>query len=291
MISFGRIHQVWPPVRSMLRRIGLLRAMRRRAAELRTYLRVVAAGSHMPATKFVIFAQGRTGSDLLASLLNAHPEVFCDGEILARKVLFPMALVNGRCAGTAEDVYGYKLKIYHITEGQQMYDPRRFVTRLHANGWRILYLRRRNILRQAISGFVAEERGAYQHRLTDGPLELAKISVDCDELLRRMDQRAQYFVQERKALEGLPHMIVVYEDHLLKAENHQETMDRVFDYLGVPFVTVRTDLVKITPERLSDFLDNYDEIARVVGNSEYARFLGDQACHRRPVPSPGRAAI
>lgn len=32
---------------------------------------------------FVVFGMGRSGSTLLASLLNAHPSIHCDGEILS----------------------------------------------------------------------------------------------------------------------------------------------------------------------------------------------------------------
>lgn len=32
--------------------------------------------------RFVIFGEGRTGSDLLANLLNSHPRIVCDLELL-----------------------------------------------------------------------------------------------------------------------------------------------------------------------------------------------------------------
>jgi fatty acid/phospholipid biosynthesis enzyme len=38
-----------------------------------------------PSTRFVIFAQGRTGSTLLTSTLDTHPQITCNDEIRSDK--------------------------------------------------------------------------------------------------------------------------------------------------------------------------------------------------------------
>jgi LPS sulfotransferase NodH len=266
---------VWRPIKGRLRTVGPLRAGVRRGREVRTYLLAAKAAWRMPATRFVIFAQGRTGSDLLASLLNSHPQVFCDGEILDESVVLPLSFVKGRCGASTADAYGYKLKIYHLTETQRMADPGRFLAQMWAGGWKIIYLTRRNVFRQALSWFVAERRPRYQHRVSNGPLQLEPITVDCDALLRRMKERLDYLEEERRALAALPHATVVYEDDLLAAERHQATADRIFEYLELPPAEVRTDLVKITPARLSDFIQNHRDLERAVAMSGQARFLSE----------------
>jgi hypothetical protein len=44
-------------------------------------------------------------------------------------------------------------------------------------------------------------------------------------------------------------------------------------FLGVPEHPMQSKLVKVNPERLQDFVENYDELARAVANSEFAAML------------------
>jgi hypothetical protein len=253
-------------------KVNLLRVTYRRVGELQAYAHVLVR-SEMPAAKFVIFAQGRTGSELLRSLINCNPLIDCQDEILDRRVFFPKTFLEGRCASSKKQVYGFKVKIYQLTRYQRIQDPGGFVSDLHQGGWKIIHLWRRNLLRHTISGLVARQRKIYHHKKSDGPQELGKIPVDCERLLSKMKERGAYLLQERQILGALPHLPIVYEDDLLPAQNHQGALDRVFDFLRVPSVPVETQHARVTPSRLSSFIENYEELVRVVGASEYREFL------------------
>lgn len=247
------------------------------AGELRAYIRVGLSGSKHapPATRFVVFAQGRTGSTLLVTLLNSNPSIHCDGEILRKKRLFPGHLIAARSRLGGRDVYGFKLKIYQLW-AQKIYDARPFVHGLHEDGWKVIYLKRRNILRQVISRMVARHRQGGLHWSEDGPVRLDRIHVDCGKVVRVIEQRKAYLVKEAEVLEGLPLLPLVYEDHLLHPETHQETVDDVFGFLGVPSVPVETNLIRITSDRLPDFIANYDELVQVIEQTEHADLLRDE---------------
>ena len=45
--------------------------------------------------RFVILTSGRSGSELLASLLDAHPAIVSEGEILQRPRRYPTAYLRG----------------------------------------------------------------------------------------------------------------------------------------------------------------------------------------------------
>lgn len=221
-----------------------------------------------------MFAQGRTGSELLRSLLNAHPEVYCDGEILDHRRLVPTAFIRGRAASRGEAVYGFKAKIYQLTQTQEMHDPGAFLHGLHARHWRIVYLYRRNILRQAISNIVAKKRRAFHRKAGDEP-SFGKLHVDCGRLLVSMENRRRFLAEEREALGDLPRMDVVYEDDLLPPERQQQAADRVFAFLGLASAPIHTDHLKVTPPRLQDFVENYGEMAAVIVGSRFAEYLAD----------------
>lgn len=246
-------------------------------AEKNARLRDAAAPSWEKLEEWLVhLAQGRTGSDLSRSLLNSNPEIHCEAETLGDRVLFPMAFTEGRCALSPKNVYGFKVKTYQLTQDQQIRDPKQSMSDLYEQRWKIVHLKRRNLLRQAISGFVLAHRKKPTHRITDGALRLGEIYVDCDELVSKIKEREFYMVEEKEVLDSLPHMPVTYEDDLLRAENHQDTLDRIFDYLGVPSAPVKTDLAKITPAQLSDFVQNHEEVIRVISKTEYAKFLAGQ---------------
>lgn len=234
-----------------------------------------------PPSKFIIFAQGRTGSSLLRNLLNSHPGVHCDKELLGRRrLIFVKSFLTFRRLFFKKCAYGFKVKIYQLTDVQKIRNPRQIMIDLHKKGWNIIYLRRKNLLHHAVSNIVAKHRKkenpsgkAYAHRIEDGPIELKKIHVNCDELIQRMRAREIFCAQENLILDGLPHMRFVYEDHLLKSEDHQSTASRIFDHLGLPVSPVAARLVKIVPERLADIIDNFDEIVKTINKTKYAKFL------------------
>lgn len=53
-----------------------------------------------PSVRFVIFAQGRTGSTLLTSTLDTHPQVACHDEILQLTLAMPLRLVENAARGS-----------------------------------------------------------------------------------------------------------------------------------------------------------------------------------------------
>lgn len=257
---------------SYLKKSSFLQVVYRRAREIGAYINLFTHKSNMPVTKFVIFAQGRTGSTLLVDLINSHPGIHCDDEILKRKVLFPGLFIRARSALSEKDVYGFKVKIYQLWD-QKVRDSKQFISDLYEHGWKIIYLTRRNIFRQTISGFVVEQSKVWHHNSIYGPLKLKEIYIDCDELLKRMKEREMFLAHEKEVLEGVPHITINYENDLLRAQYRQDTLDKIFNYLDVPFVQVKTKLVRITSDNLSAFVQNYEEVERVIGNTEYAQFL------------------
>ena len=229
--------------------------------------------------KFVIFAQGRTGSTLLASLLNSHPEVFCDEEILDHRKCFPRAFIRGRCAISNARVYGFKLKIYHIREAQNISDTKQFVLGLSNSGWKIIYLRRLNIFRHALSDVFlnyrhATSKGAH-HMKSNGPLNLKRLYVDCDNLLHFMMVREAIMDEEKELLTNIPHISVTYEDALLREEDRQYYLNQIFDYLNIEHVPVSTKYVRTSSDKLPDFVLNHDEVIRTVSKTKYAKYVTD----------------
>lgn len=237
-----------------------------------TYARLVLPGLR-PGRRFVIFAQGRSGSTLLTELLNSHPQVYCADEILTWKRAAPVRYARACSIGHRADVYGFKVKLYQLTVAQQIERPATFLRQMRDDGWQVLHLQRRNVLRQALSAIVAERRDVYH--LAVGATGPKPVHIDPEELLRRADQRAQFSADEHVALEGVDHLSLVYEDDLLTPELQQQTAERAFTWLGLDAVPATVRLRRIVEGSWSSVVANADEVAASVAHSRYADLLSE----------------
>ncbi|MDE0087570.1 MAG: hypothetical protein OXU23_17745 [Candidatus Poribacteria bacterium] len=227
-----------------------------------------------PKTKFLIFGQGRTGSTLLTSLLNSHPEITCDGEILARRVLNPLLYVTCKSRiQSASEVYGFKVKIYQLTRTQKLDDVIGFFKRLIEDQWQVIYLKRENLLRHAISNMIAENTRLYHRFSDDQAFCKKKINVNYQQLLIRMEKRERFQEAELEVLEHIHYIPLIYERNLVDADAQQETVDMLCDLIEISRCPVQTNLVRINRGTLSNIVCNYHEIRTKIEQTRFAQFL------------------
>ncbi len=248
---------------------GITNALRDVAARVASSRR--GSGAALPHTRFVIFGQGRTGSSLLRSLLNTHPDVRCEGEILAEHVAQPLQLVESYALASPRPVFGFKVKIYQLSDTQHV-DPAAFLGELVGAGYRIIYLRRNNLLRHAISNSFAEMRGTY-HDHSAGPRPA--LTVDPAALIEVMGRRQAHLDREAAVLAPYEYVQVDYEADLLRPECHQPTADRVFRALDLDPVTVATDLSRSVSGDLTQRIANYADLEKALEGTPFSRFLED----------------
>ncbi len=229
-------------------------------------------------TKFVIFAQGRTGSTLLVDLLNNHPDIKCEGELLnvrwSGKRIFPTFYVKNKAKTSKEKFYGFKVKLYQLYDNgnklHQNVDPKEFLINLYKSGWKIIYLERNNIFRQALSNFIAESKGKYHHR-NKNELATPKIKINPGKLLKSIRAREKYLCDEKEILKTIPHLKISYETDLLK--NYEKAVDKVFEFLGASPCIVKTSLLRTSKDELQDYILNYKEIKDYLSKTKYLKFL------------------
>lgn len=222
-------------------------------------------------SRFVIFGRGRSGSTALVSLINSLPNLHCDGEILNQPVLFPFSHVLAKCGNSNSSIYGCKILSYQIRSVQPILNREGFIRRLHDNGFKILYIKRENLIYHALSNIRAREFGF--HKKVSEIHNDEKISVDTDELLNWIKSSEELDKYEKLLLEGIPHLSLTYENHLLNTGNHEPTVRLVCDYLSVECGKAETGYRKVSPKTLRDSVANYDEIIKCLENTAYAKYL------------------
>lgn len=215
-------------------------------------------------SRFVILFTGRSGSSYLASMLNSHQNILCEGEMLAQIIssgeqpgkqiewsrrFFESARSNDVLA------VGYKTKVDDVV------DTKGFAGILTTMDVKIIHLTRENLVKQVVSAINAkrlhEKTGQWNVR--DEGDRLGALAVDpaqFDRVLRNRingESRLAAFVAELQ----LPTLRVLYEDLLAARE---ETIRGICTFLGVPYEHVVSEFKKHTPDDLRTVISNFDEL-------------------------------
>lgn len=234
------------------------------------------SGRSAPKTRFILFGRGRSGTTALVSLLDALPSVRCEGEILHDYVPFPYVHVLGRSAWTASPTYGCKILSYQIRDVQRALDaPTNVLKRLHENnGFQVLYLRRTNLLRHALSNIRAR-REHFHQKEQEASTGGSALHVDPENVIEWMRSSETLREYEHTLLEGVPHLSLTYEEHLRNPATHQSTVNSICEYLNVETAPVDTNYQKVAPPSLQDGVANYRALVQRLDGTPYAKYLDE----------------
>lgn len=233
------------------------------------------AGPPAANARYLIFGQGRSGSTVLGSLLASHPALAFADEILYRPVLDARLWARGLRASHPDLVWGFHVKSYQLTIQQGIVDPGGWLSRMVDEGWRLIHLERHDVVRQVVSNAVASARGAF-HRHEGDPIDAPRPQIDPTAFVEVVQARLRTLEEDRTAVVGLPHELVVYERDLLEQSRHQDTADRLFTMLGLTSLPVHTPLRR-TSTRPWDDIANWPDIVAAVQAAGLARHLPEDA--------------
>lgn len=243
-----------------------------------------------PERCFVVVSNGRSGSTLLVDLLRSHPSIQCDDEILDDRAwrrrhrpllslvrALPVPYLQWRAAHATAPVYGFKLKT-----GGQVADLPRTLRALHRRGWQLIYLSRRDALRQTFSWTVAQLSGRWQSTGAHRPVP-PKLTINVETFLANLHT----CLTDRQALADLmrplPHLALVYEDDLEERAQWPATAARLCTLLGVAPAPLTTRIAKTWDRPYAEMVANYAELLDAVAHSPLAPALSPE-----PNPLPDR---
>ena len=262
---------------SLKKRLGLL------WFELKAYYFYFTKPKPASQNRVVIFAQGRTGSTLLENLICSTGYFRARGELLGGYrnpyVSHPYPYLSGLSKASPQENFIFHLKIYHLTRdrvrrGKKPIDPGAFLKKLSDDGWKIIYLKRKNTVRHIFSNFIVGYRGRYDK--LDNAREDIKIEVDLDLFEASVEQALEHERAEMEALAGLAYHPVVYEEDLENADDHQKTVDAILDFLSLEHRKVKAALKRINVKSLEEQILNYDEFYRLLEKRGWLAYLAGE---------------
>lgn len=233
-----------------------------------------------PEIKFVIYTRGRTGSTMLTNLLGCHPDLYCDNEIFNfdhcfTRVHFPYLYIKSfskKATLAKKSIYGFKVKISQLRYEHHYKNYDKILKKLSREGWKFIHLKRENFLKHQLSNLLAAETKTF---LIKNPEETVskKLNLDCSDMMARLIESEEINRTEEDNLKDIPHIKIYYEKDLLDNSRHQQTADKIFQYLGIDSYPVKTVFEKLNSDNLSDLVLNFEEVNNFFKDTEYAEFL------------------
>jgi len=229
---------------------------------------------HTDFRRFIVLTRSRTGSNLLVSFLNSHPNIYAESEIFSwlhgrdhREVLAE-TFANQPFFIKAK---GFKIFYYHPQDDDSgaLWQDLLAMPDLH-----VIHLKRRNILRTLVSRKIAIMADLWTARSSSevrAPKK-APVTFSMEELREGFEQTRAWEAQGDARFRDHPLLQLTYED--LTTEPNQAFED-VAAFLGVVYKPPRTALRKQNPESLRKLIGNFDELKAGFQGTEWASFFED----------------
>ncbi len=262
---------------SSYRRISEYGLLQRQADALKNFLlqQVYSRGTYS-GKKFAIITEGRSGSSLLCDLLDQHPYIRCQSEILTDAVKDPLAFAQGSAAYFKEaKAYGFKFKPSQVRNGNESLAAlEHFLLALSEHRWEIYGLVRDNSLLCAISSLTAWKRGNLYHNTSDSnPLLGPKISLEPE----RVERKTREVVSENQTIRALckkfARRTFVYEQNLATTQQQLKTYSLVFNDLELTPSSVTSEFRPISTGDPGMHISNWTQICEHLSQTDLSHFL------------------
>jgi LPS sulfotransferase NodH len=278
LIRDGRVVHTLERVRKRLRRVDSWRAVPPLLASSVRYCedRLVEKGflpGQSQYRKFVVVSRARTGSNLLISLLNSHPQVDARGEMFRR-------MKGQSVESTLDQVFrrrprriaavGFKIFYYHPLDDHHshVWDSLRDMDDLY-----VLHLKRHNVLRTVTSRKLAggtdiwldKGRGA-------GAKEKPAVRFSAQGLEEAFEQNEAWEADCDERFRNHEMMEIFYEDLV----SGREVLDHIAGFLGVRPHAMSTSLRQQNPEELAALIANFEELRLHFQGSRWATFFDER---------------
>ncbi len=241
------------------------------------------------AVKFVILAVPRTGSNLLCTLLNSHPEILCHHEVYNPDGMFAALTHRGRDLGwgTMEErdrePLAFLERVWSTGRGygavgfkwtrRQNEDV--LAAMVHDRSVKKIVLRRHNRIKTFISDKIAQLTQQWEvYSADDLQSPRPKIVVDRDELLEHIRTNAEFYRRLESALvaERQPFVETAYE-WLFREEEQRKLLEYL--EVGDPTCRLQAASVKQNPCDLRDLIANFDDCCAWAHGGELEQELND----------------
>ena len=237
----------------------------------------------------VMFHIGRCGSTVLGDLLDQHPDMAWDGELLEvhqmglkRRILSPKAYVHyrrWRRISKKPGVYGFEIKYLRDLDHVHMDLPELLGWLRERSFSRFLVLHRDNYLRRLMSLRIAVQTGEFHRRESDPSVPVPKVRVAKPSFKGKALSLVEYFevfdagAGRLRSLLGDSACYLSYEKHIER--DPLDAYRRVSHFLGLRDFEPHVRYVRKTPQRTRELVADYDLVVEQLAGTRWEWMLHD----------------
>ena len=225
-----------------------------------------------PVKRFVILAAPRTGSNMLCTMMQSHPDVLCHHEIFnPRDCYYALPLRNNSFhLGSVEErdndplafldrvwenCFHYQCIGFKMTLFQQ---PKILQTICEDASIHKIILKRRANLRTYVSRLIAEKNDVWEdYRSEDVLTPPSSVFVDYQNLKSSINDNHKFYLYLDKMIIG-PSTNIEYESLFV-----QEERNRLLDEMGLKIHTLKEQSRQQNPYKLSRLVENKYQLIEI----------------------------
>jgi LPS sulfotransferase NodH len=226
--------------------------------------------------RFIVLSRSRTGSNMLISFLDSHPNICAAGEIFSNlneknyKDILSKAFAKQPFHVKAK---GFKIFYYHPIDDKScgIWDDLVALDDLY-----VIHLKRKNILHTLISRKIAGIKDVWfinsADRHSEDERKKLTVTFTVDELREGFKQTREWEEIGDKRFRNHPLISIYYEDLV---NDRESTFRKVTEFLGVRYIEPNTTLKKQNSKSMSESVANYEELKLAFSDTEYQTFFVD----------------
>jgi LPS sulfotransferase NodH len=134
----------------------------------------------------------------------------------------------------------------------------------------IIHLHRVNLLKATVSLLKAQESGVYV-ATSQSTTKPQKIRLTPQRILSRLNTLVKQKSKCEKIISNSPTLSLTYESLF---EHQSSAVIEIIKFLGIKDASFKKpDVVKLNPERMIDFLENYEEVKQALVRTPWEKYL------------------
>ncbi|WP_013324461.1 hypothetical protein [Gloeothece verrucosa] len=259
--------------------------------------------------KHIILTNGRSGSNYISGVLNSHPHITNYGEVLGEWTV-PYMIYDKffKYRMSSESYLDYMYNSKFFFNAAQIYSAYSKIKRKEKINFKSYKQIKSlgikefsiNFFRRNIDNYLASKKNIFVINLyrenslarlvsieamtttgivsTQKKLGKIKIYLNPEGILERLN----IFEKEKKdqfdLIENLEQKFIFnisYEEYFASPESQRELTKKIFEFLKVEPIDVTLNQKKILSRKLSNTVENYEEIVSILKGTQYEQYLFD----------------
>lgn len=216
---------------------------------------------------FLIVGLPRSGTTLLHTYLNNHPNLHSRGEVVLKDLV---QKPENTFVPFGKHIQAAGAKVL-LPEAPSETDFQLIKQAFISNPQiKIIFIQRENLLRRYTSLQIAYKTRQWSQTGKEAALSERQIIIDPKVLLKQLKETETNLFRYRNLLKEVSCMEISYE-HLVQLP--QQLLPDVQAYLGVKANPLISLLQRQNPEPLSSLVRNFDQLTEVLKNTPYSKYL------------------